>query len=525
MLRILKDKPPTMLRTLTLLFLSCFAFTLRAQCPAPDLTQVSEYQRAATVFVSQIDTTADSLQIFLGDQFFLDIQDDYDTVYTFTEDLQRRALTLYDLEPATRYRVIARSFCGGEASASSGRGELFTTDSIGPPVNNTPGRFRILAGAAQQCVYFPATTRDATGPDVEGGACSGVDDDDVWFNLKQFYNSYRVNFRPIAGTDQDIVVEVYDGSLQFVACVDAGADGAAESYDVLDLEEAEEVFFRVFTKGNEGYADFEYCNFRIPDLEVATGTGCIDAPPVTFDGSGSAGDFVDILDANGAVVVSLENTQPLGEVNVSFYGHDGALRTTDSTQARYASRNISIVPTTQPAGPVVVRLYLSKDEVNQLIAAGAITTVGELDVTKVPAAVCSVDYPGGGEPVTLRGQAGPYGEGYYVDIEVTSFSEFFVHPAAESLSGTTGTSLVDARSAGWQLAPVPVTDRLWLTVPDPLRASPITVEVLDVSGRRLQQVQLPAGARHALNTVDWPRGIYVLRLRARGGEYVARVVK
>ncbi len=513
-----------MLRTLTLFCLTGFAFTLRAQCPPPDLTQVVKFQRAATVYVSQVDTTVDSLQIFLGDQFFLDLRDAYDTVYTFTEDLGRGAFTLYDLEPNTRYRVIAQSFCGAEASASSGRGDLFTTDSIGPPVNNTPGRFRILAGAATRCVYFPATTRDATGPDVEGGACSGVDDDDVWFNLKQFYNSYRVNFRPIAGTDQDIVVEVYDGSLQFVACVDAGADGEAESYDALDLKEDEEVFFRVFTKGSDGYADFEYCNFRLPDLEVATGTGCIDAPPVTFDGSGSAGDFVDILDANGAVVVSLENTQPLGEVNVSFYGHDGALRTTDSTQARYASRNISIVPTTQPAGPVGVRLYLSKDEVNQLISAGAITTVGELDVTKVPAAVCSASYPGDGEPVTFRG-AGPYGAGYYVDIEVTSFSEFFVHPAAESLSGTTGTSLVDARSAGWQLAPVPVTDRLWLTVPAPLRESSVAVEVLDVSGRRVQQVQLPAGSRHTLNTLDWPRGVYVLRLRAGNSEFITRVVK
>ena len=247
--------------------------------------------------------------------------------------------------------------------------------------------------------YLPATTRDATASPVDEDACTGADDDDVWFSLKQFYDDYGVRFRPVAGTDQDLVVEVFDLQGRRLQCIDAGGVGEPEAYEVFGLTADEERYFRVYTKGTDGYADFEYCNFRINPGPVAEGMGCITAPPVTLDGRGQPGELIDVVDSSGAVIVSIENTQPLGEVNVSFYGAAGEPRQTDTTRARYANRNISIVPTTQPTDTIGVRLYLSADDVATLIASGAITAAGELDVTKVPAAVCSMDYPGGGKSV------------------------------------------------------------------------------------------------------------------------------
>ena len=95
----------------------------------------------------------------LGDEFFSILDDTPDSVYTFTDDLQRRGFILYDLEPSTAYRVVARSYCGGEGSATTGRGELFRTDSIGPPSNDERSAFKILAGAAAACGlptgYYP----------------------------------------------------------------------------------------------------------------------------------------------------------------------------------------------------------------------------------------------------------------------------------------------------------------------------------------------------------------------------------
>ncbi len=511
-------------RTLTLVFLLLSLTDARAQCPTPDLVQVTAEQRAAVVAITNIDSTVDSVQVLLGDEFFSILDDTPDSVYTFTDEFQRRGFILYDLEPGTAYRVVARSYCGGVGSATTGRGELFRTDSVGPPSNDERAEYKILAGAAAACGYLPATTRDATASEVPDGDCAGAADDDVWFNLQQFYDDYGFRFRPVGGTDQDIVVEVYDVQERRLACIDAGGVGEPETYEVFGLAEDEERYFRVYTKGTDGYADFEYCNFRLDPAPVAEGMGCITAPPVTFDGQGQPGELLDVVDSSGALIVSIENTQPLGEVNVSFYGTTGEPRQTDTTRARYANRNISIVPTTQPTDTIGVRLYLSADDVATLISSGAITAAGELDVTKVPAAVCSAAYPGGGKSVRFRG-AGRFGDGYYVDIGVAGFSEFFIHPVGESLTTTTSITANERSAAPWGIFPNPVTDRLTLTVPAGLEGEPVNVTVFGFTGQRLTTLTLAPGPQPTIATATWPRGMYTLVLGAGETQVSTRILK
>ncbi|WP_116105908.1 T9SS type A sorting domain-containing protein [Lewinella sp. IMCC34191] len=512
-----------MRRTLTFLILLLTSFVAVGQCPAPNLLQITEYQRTAVVLVSNIDANSDSIQILLGDEFFLDANRDvYDTVYTFASDGASGAFILYDLEPDSPYRVIVRSICDDVPGLSTERGELFRTEPAGPPENDNRGNAYFLGGAIVRCAYYPGTTRDATPTDTQGPGCTGAADDEVWYSLRQVFEEYRVSFRPVGGTDQDLVVEVFDTQMNTIDCLDAGGDGVEETYHITGLGQDEYRYFRVFSKG-AGYTDFEYCHYGIPALPVATGTGCISVPAVTFDGGGAPDELVDIVDGNGAVVVSLENTQPLGEVNVSYYGHDGELRTTENS-ARYASRNVTIVPATQPGDTVAVRIYLSAAEVGQLLQSGAISGAGELDVTKISAATCSNLFPGGGKNVTFR-DAGTYGTGYFVEVDVTEFSEFFVHPRSEPLTTTTAVVENGGANQPWGVAPNPVTDRVILTPPTELEDQRVTADVFDGMGRSVTHRILSAGSRQTLDTADWPSGVYVLVLTGMDTRTTIRLVK
>ncbi len=521
----INGKPIRMRYQLILIYLAVFPACLVGQeCPAPEIIQILPYQRAAQIVLFNIGEEVDSVKIFLGGPAFRNpLTDQADTVFTFRGNLPYRGYNLYDLQPKRNYLPIARSYCDGVPSAFSNF-QLFRTDTTGRPPGNSRTKKNILAGAALRCSYRPGTTRDATGPDVGEEPCAGVADDDVWYNLRAFYQGYRLTVRPIAGSDPDLVMQIYDDSGALLACIDAGGESESETFQLQNLEKNSEIDIRVFTKGEGGYCDFEICTEGIAARPIALGAGCTEVPATTVDGRGRVGEFVDVLDSTGALVASIENTQPLGTVRTSFYLHSGDIRVTNQTQARYARRNVSLRPANEPDTAVAVRLYFTEAEVNELVLLGAISGVDGLGVTKVAEAICSEFFSGAGEEVTFR-RAGRYGDGFFVEVGVAGFSEFFIHPAAEAMTVTTSGEPVRAASAGWQLAPVPFTDHLRLSVPDHLRESPVSVVVMDVNGRQVQRTFHAAASHHDLQTSSWPTGIYLLRMSSGGRDYVARVVK
>jgi hypothetical protein len=173
---------------------------------------------------------------------------------------------------------------------------------------------------------------------------------------------------------------------------------------------------------------------------------------------------------------------------------------------------------------VSVRFYLSEAEVNQFFAAGAISDINELDATKISNAFCSSAYPGGGF-LTKLDSGGVYGTGYFLDVRVDSFSEFFFHPAAESLTSTTSVMDNDRAQAPWAFGPNPVGNELQLVPPPSLIDREVGLDVFTVSGRRIISRRLPAGSRRTLPTADWVPGVYFLVLSSEGESVTLRVVK
>ena len=487
-----------------------------ADCPAPRIVQVLPLQRSVQVVLFDLNDEVDSVSVYLGGESFRDpLRDVADTVYTFSDPLPEGGFNLYNLRPATDYVVVARAHCGDQQSDFSSA-RRFRTEPAGAPRGDDPNQAIILSGGAVRCNYFPATTREATGPDRPLEGCEGDASDDVWYRLRAIYPGYRLSVRPVGGTDQDLVLQVYDHEGQLLACVDRAGPGKPETYELDNLEKNQAIDLRIFTKGAEGYADFEICSRGIPTRPIAGEPGCTVGPTVTVDGAGNDL-FVPVTDSAGNIIAGIEDRYPLGEVSVSYYLHSGGTRVAGTGLARYADRNVTLRPSVPPPAPVGVRLYLTEAEVEALVDLGAVSGVDGLTVTVTEGTDCSRFYPGGGQETRWR-RAGRYGNGYFVEAEVDFLGEFFLHPAAELLATTTASVGAPSPVGKWRIFPNPVEETLHLIPPPEDRDLSVLVHVLDARGKTVLRQETGPGSRRQLTTGNLPPGIYTLLLGGRGRE-------
>jgi hypothetical protein len=100
-------------------------------------------------------------------------------------------------------------------------------------------------------------------------------------------------------------------------------------------------------------------------------------------------------------------------------------------------RNVTITPTTQPSGPVKVRIYFTAAELAALIAAGGdgyadVGAIGDVVITKNQQP-CTSFVAVGNEVRIPQTANGNFADGSYVEFETTSFSTFFLHGGAQPL--------------------------------------------------------------------------------------------
>lgn len=406
---------------------------------------------------------------------------------------------------------------------------LSTTALLAQPANDERAdAIEIRQSLDGVCFPVTGTTQGATGAKadsliVERDSC-GRAANDVWYTFTSPDTAdYRFSVTRTGG-DDNLYVEVIadrNGREIIEYCLMTFEDeDTIQSRELIELPGGRELTIRVYAGTDTGAIDYRLCMERIELLRIAEGNGCVTAAPVIFDGTGQPGEFIAVRDSTG-IIASIENTQPLGEVTVSFFDYNGPPRETEDG-AIYLNRSISIEPENQPGDTVAVRLWLPEDDIFAVLDTGVISDDGELAITKVPSSTCSANFPGGGEPVDFV-RTGTFQLASYIEVRVDGFSEFFIHPADQQLS-----SIKDNRVAArpWGIAPNPVTDgRLTLTAPENLRSTPATVEVYTLTGQRLETYRLPAGATRYLDASAWPRGVYTLVITAGEERVAARVMR
>jgi len=178
-----------------------------------------------------------------------------------------------------------------------------------------------------------------------------------------------------------------------------------------------------------GYGDAAGLSTIPKTISVTTGTvnTCINGTPVTIDGSNNFL-WVPITGPDGNIVAEINAMgQNMGVVTTSFYKNGSAVRTANGV--RYLDRNITISPAVNSyATPVKVRLYISKAELDALIAAGGIAGISALKIHKNNDACLSFINSNTSvlNPVNTTLADLTHGaQGYVLQTAVNSFSSFY----------------------------------------------------------------------------------------------------
>jgi hypothetical protein len=164
-------------------------------------------------------------------------------------------------------------------------------------------------------------------------------------------------------------------------------------------------------------------------ISAAMQNTCMPVGLLTIDqNSNNVDRFVSIIDEEGKIVAAINaNGNDLGTTDVTVYKHGGPVRTS-ANNIKVLDRNIAITTELQPTSPVTVRLYFTDAELMALKNANpSIVDRSSLNVTRTDEACES----GGSLPtngtLVLQSGNGSEGSDHYIEIEVQSFSNFYIH--------------------------------------------------------------------------------------------------
>jgi hypothetical protein len=161
-------------------------------------------------------------------------------------------------------------------------------------------------------------------------------------------------------------------------------------------------------------------------IDVTTGiaNSCATGTTITIDNTNN-NLWVPITGPDGNIMAEIyANGNNLGTVTSSFYKNTGAIRIANSTHL--LDRNMTITPQNQPATPVKIRLYISKAELDALIAdaSSGVFSISNLQILKN-------NDPCSNTIIEASLQIAPtYAEahganGYMLQGDISSFSSFY----------------------------------------------------------------------------------------------------
>src|SRR5688572_837305 len=160
-------------------------------------------------------------------------------------------------------------------------------------------------------------------------------------------------------------------------------------------------------------------------IDVADGaSGCNTGTTVTIDNTNN-NYWVPITGPDGNIMAEIfANGNNLGTVTSSFYKNTGSIRISNTTH--YLDRNITITPQNQPSSAVKIRLYLSKAELDALIAdAGSgVFNVSNLQILKNndPCSATVIEATTAIPPTFAEAHGA---NGHMLQADITSFSSFY----------------------------------------------------------------------------------------------------
>ena len=362
------------------------------------------------------------------------------------------------LQPGATYFIRAYPYTAGTTATCN----LYLYSGGSCPTN-IPANDNCVNAISISCnTPITGTTVNASASSTPNAVCgsSFATQTDVWYK----FNSGASNIVPYikvsnidtgtASAPKEIYLALYRGSgcsnLIYQGCLgrDLGSDsiGAYLFGSIANND----YYVRVYS-----IADVEQTTFSITVCDSTSTTllvdttgqspisDCLNFGNLTISSANqNNNNWVRIINSGLAMEINAQG-QNLGSTNFRVTRNiSGSIRRDNSRSLpllgrEYMDRNVTITPTTQPNGPVKVRIYFTNAELASLVAAGGdgyadVGSVGDIVITKNQQP-CSSFVALGNEVRIPQTGNGTFADGAYVEFETTSFSTFFLHGGAQPL--------------------------------------------------------------------------------------------
>jgi glucose/arabinose dehydrogenase len=191
-------------------------------------------------------------------------------------------------------------------------------------------------------------------------------------------------------------------------------------------------------------------------IDSSTSAGCVTATAVTINAeNGNNNLWVPITGPNGDIIAEIDaNSNNLGDITTSFFTRTGnPVRTGFGN--KYLNRNVTInVQNNPPATPVSVRLYLTAQELADMVATSGsgVTGIADLSVFK-NSDPCGTTMASSALGQTVTGRYVQSTYGHAIQFDVTSFSSFYFMSSSSTLPfdlfSFTGKAIADNSKLEW----------------------------------------------------------------------------
>ncbi len=336
------------------------------------------------------------------------------------------------------FNIHGRSFQTGsfqlqmtcEAACTPPSNQVCSSNACGP------------AGAPMDIGVIGSTCSPITGDNTcasstrgtSGSSCTinnGATYTDVWFQFTTGSNK-MAEITLTAGTavDPRFTVHSPNCTSNFIEC-------SSDVAFLTNLAENTTYYINVLTE-SDNVGSFSLCVKEIQStISPGTPGSCVTADsPVISTGSG---EWLHIRH-EGDLVLSIFDSEPLGEITCDFYVHNGDIRRAGYIQ--YLDRNWDINVQNQPTGSVEVYFYILYSEFLAINAAadgyyGDIYQPQDFAFTHDPDGPCNNVFESTGDEV-IKGQFSQYYEypaagNYKIPLNVSGFSSFYLHEGFQPL--------------------------------------------------------------------------------------------
>jgi len=377
------------------------------------------------------------------------------------------------------------------------------------------------------------------------GLYEGSGDDDIWIkftatNDAQIFRFSNVHYAGLYG--YGLGINIYTSPCDTKTLVDCGQmyidEGGSTTIYSYKLHKGTTYYCRFNTLSYSNYANF---NLAIMDLDVTDGTanackqGIASVINKYTDGNNTK-EWIPLTDESYKMIGAVyANRNELNNVTASVYVNNGPLRKA-GTGKYYLDRNITIQSETAPTFPLMVRLYISNDELNKLIAqqGSGVSSIDDLRITQNDD-VCAAAFTSAPTALIKPFNSGDYDADHkFVEFKVNSLSSFYLHGSytltgslqASQVANANTSSAIKANSK-ISIAPNPFTETINITTNE-TTAAKYTISIIDMNGHVVKTFIHNATAgfnQFTLNAGNLHAGIYVLKMEKPGSTKYEKIIK